>query len=248
MSLTLRICSYNIHKGFSHLNRHMAIHEMRECLHTLSPDICLLQEVQGQHLRHERKHANWPVQPQHQFLAGEKLFAAYGANAAYDYGHHGNAVLSRFPILQTRNRDVSLYRLERRGILHCELELPNTRHIHCLSVHLSLTEQQRRRQLSMLAEYVDHHVPARAPLIIAGDFNDWRVQANDWLAHRLGMLEAFTELTGKPARSYPSALPMLRLDRVYLRGFQAVSGSVHAGKPWSQISDHAALSVQVKLK
>jgi endonuclease/exonuclease/phosphatase family metal-dependent hydrolase len=247
MSTTLRICSYNIHKGFSHLNRHMAIHDVREALHTLSPDICLLQEVQGQDLRNERRHADWPKQPQHQFLAGGGLFSAYGANAAYDYGHHGNAVLSRFPIVRTRNRDVSLYRLERRGILHCELALSGGRIIHCLCVHLSLTEQQRRRQVGMLSDYVEHNIPVNAPLIIAGDFNDWRQRANEWLSGRLGMQEAFTTLMGKPARSYPSNLPMLRLDRIYLRGFRVVSASVLVGKPWSRISDHAPLLVQVRL-
>lgn len=248
MPITLRICSCNIHKGFSQLNRRMAIHEMRDCLDTLSPDICLLQEVQGQHLRHERRHANWPSQPQHQFLAGGGMHSAYGANAAYDYGHHGNAVLSRFPITRSRNRDVTLHRLERRGILHCELALPGGREVHALSIHLSLTERQRQRQLALLSDYVDHCVPRNAPLVIAGDFNDWRQSGHRWLCERLGLHEAFTELTGHPARSFPSAMPMLRLDRVYLRGFQIVSAAVHAGKPWSQVSDHAALSVQARLR
>ncbi|GAB2895552.1 endonuclease/exonuclease/phosphatase family protein [Uliginosibacterium flavum] len=243
----LRICSYNIHKGFSHLNRRMAIHEMRECLRGLDPDICLLQEVQGLHLKHERRHLDWPELPQHQFLAGKEMHAAYGANAAYEHGHHGNAVLSRFPIQRTRNRDVSLSRLEQRGILHCEVALPDGRELHCLCVHLSLTERQRRQQLELLSDYVEHHVPRKAPLIIAGDFNDWRGRANDWLAPQLGLSEVFTTLTGAPARSYPSTLPMLRLDRIYLRGIQAVSCEVLWGKPWSRISDHALLSVQVRL-
>ncbi|MDP5241142.1 endonuclease/exonuclease/phosphatase family protein [Uliginosibacterium sp. 31-16] len=247
MPTTLRICSYNIHKGFSHLNRHMAIHQMRECLRGLDPDICLLQEVQGLHHKHERRHHDWPDQPQHQFLAGTDWHSAYGANAAYEHGHHGNAVLSRFPIQRTRNRDVSLSRLEKRGILHCEVRLPDGEELHCLCVHLSLTERQRQRQLELLSEYVEHHVPRRAPLIIAGDFNDWRVRANDWLPLRLGLTEAFTELTGAPARSYPSSLPVLRLDRIYLRGMVARMVAVHWGKPWSGVSDHALLSVQVSL-
>jgi endonuclease/exonuclease/phosphatase family metal-dependent hydrolase len=245
---TLRVCSYNIHKGFSHLNRRMAIHEMRECLHRLDPDIYLLQEVQGLHLKHAARHHDWPEQPQHEFLAAGLLHSAYGSNAVYDHGHHGNAILSRHPIEQSHNRDVSLYRLERRGILHAQVRVPacGTR-IHCLCVHFSLTEYQRQRQLVMLAEYADHHVPADEPLIIAGDFNDWRSRANDWLAARLGVCEAFTELTGAPARSFPSQLPVLRLDRIYLRGLQAESCAVHWGKPWSGVSDHALLCVELRL-
>lgn len=244
---SLRICSYNIHKGFSHLNRRLAIHEMRERLHRLDPDIYLLQEVQGLHLKHAARHDDWPELPQHEFLAAGLLHSAYGRNAVYDHGHHGNAVLSRHPILRSRNSDVSLNRLERRGILHCEVALPEGPVVHCLCVHLSLTEYQRRRQLVLLAEYIEHHVPAQTPLLIAGDFNDWRGRANDWLAHRLGLVEAFTELTGAPARSFPSSLPMLRLDRVYLRNLAPDNCAVYWGRPWSGVSDHALLSVELLL-
>ena len=248
MTRTLRICSYNIHKGFSHLNRRMVIHEMRERLHRLNPDIYLLQEVQGLHLKHAVRHHDWPEQAQHEFLAAGLLHSAYGRNAVYDHGHHGNAVLSRHPIVHSRNKDVSLNRLERRGILHCEVALPGDGlSLHCLCVHLSLTERQRRRQLELMAEYVDQHVPEDAMLLIAGDFNDWRERANDWLAKRLGLIEAFTELTGAPARSFPSRLPVLRLDRVYLRGIRPNSCAVHWGRPWSGVSDHALLCVELLL-
>lgn len=243
----LRLCSYNIHKGFSRLNRRMAVHELRERLRHEAADLCLLQEVQGLHLGHERRRPDWPRQPQHQFLAAEHWHSAYGANAAYEQGHHGNAVLSRLPILRTRNRDVSLNRLEQRGLLHCELALPDGRVLHAMSVHLSLTEGQRRRQLDLLADYVAHQVPAHAPLIIAGDFNDWRRRACDRLAEAAGLVEAFTALTGHPARSFPSNLPVLCLDRVYLRGVEARSGAVHWGGPWSNLSDHAMLSLEVRL-
>lgn len=247
MDNTLGICTYNIHKGFSQLNRRMAIHELRAQLHALDPDISFLQEVQGQHLKHADRHADWPAAPQHEFLAGDALHAAYGRNAIYDHGHHGNAVLSRYPIIDESNHDVSLYRLERRGILHCEIAPGAMPSFHCLCVHLSLTEQQRRQQLVQLAEYVEKHIPARSPLIIAGDFNDWRRRANDWLPRRLGMIEAHTALHGQPARSYPSHMPLLRLDRIYLRGFQVLSAEVFHGGAWSKVSDHALLFARVRL-
>ncbi|KAF7600792.1 MAG: hypothetical protein CGU28_00670 [Candidatus Dactylopiibacterium carminicum] len=247
MANSLRICSYNIHKGFSQLNRRMMIHELRECLRQLDPDITLLQEVQGLHLHHAQRHSDWPDSPQHEFLAGERLHAAYGVNAAYDHGHHGNAVLSRYPIQRARNQDVSQSRLEQRGILHCELAMAGGREVHCLCVHLSLTEAQRRRQLVMLADYVQTHVPARAPLVIAGDFNDWRTRANDWLARQLGLVEAFSALHGQSARSFPSSLPVLRLDRIYVRGMRPISARVLWGRPWASISDHAPLLTELRL-
>src|SRR4051812_43484921 len=65
------IATYNIHKGFSHLNRRMVIHELREKLRTLNPDIVFLQEVQGVHERHVGRYHDWPGKPQHEFIADE---------------------------------------------------------------------------------------------------------------------------------------------------------------------------------
>ncbi|MFT4171525.1 MAG: endonuclease/exonuclease/phosphatase family protein [Rhodocyclaceae bacterium] len=244
----LRICTYNIHKGFSQFNRRMVIHELRDRLRLLDPDVVFLQEVQGMHLRHARRLSDWPREPQHEFLAASRWQAAYGGNAAYGHGHHGNAVLSRYRILRADNHDVTQYRLEKRGLLHCELELPNARtSIHCICVHLSLTERQRERQLAVLTEHIEKRIPPMAPLIIAGDFNDWRNRADEWASERLRLREVFATHVGLPARSFPSSLPMLRLDRIYVHGFDIARVDVHWGQPWSGISDHAALTAEIRL-
>ena len=95
MTAPLRVTTYNIHKGFSQFNRTLAVHELRDRLRLLDADIVFLQEVQGQHLGHARRHEHWPAQPQHEFLAEDVWQSAYGKNVAYDHGHHGNAILSR---------------------------------------------------------------------------------------------------------------------------------------------------------
>lgn len=242
----LRIATYNIHKGFSQFNRRMVVHELRERLRNLAPDIVFLQEVQGLHVQHARRHADWPARPQHEFLAEDVWHGvAYGSNAVYDHGHHGNAILSRYPIVASDNQDISQNRLEQRGLLHCQLQLPGVGLAHCLCVHLGLTARWRRRQIDALAERVDALVPNDAPLLIAGDFNDWQRQSDEHLIHRLGVTEAFSGFNGRPARSYPAAMPVFRLDRIYVRGFRVQRAEVHFGEPWSRISDHAALSAEV---
>ncbi|HSD36617.1 MAG TPA: endonuclease/exonuclease/phosphatase family protein [Rhodocyclaceae bacterium] len=243
---TLRICTYNIHKGFSQFNRRMVIHELRDRLRQLDPDITFLQEVQGLHMGHASRLEDWPREPQHEFLAQSRWTAAYGGNAAYEHGHHGNAILSRLPILNATNHDVTLHRLECRGLLHCELLLPDApKPIHAICIHLSLTERQRRSQIASLVRLVEQYIPHDAGLIIAGDLNDWRNRAELGLGERLGLVEAFTQHTGRPARSFPSKLPVFRLDRIYVRGLRVVDVAVHAGKPWSRISDHAALTAEL---
>ncbi|MFT3734452.1 MAG: endonuclease/exonuclease/phosphatase family protein [Rhodocyclaceae bacterium] len=242
---TLRLCSYNIHKGFSQFGRRMVIHDLRERLRMLNPDIALLQEVQGLHLGHADRHLDWPDEPQHEFLAQSRWHAAYGGNASYEHGHHGNAILSQLRIHHAENHDVTLHKLECRGLLHCELDDGEGAAIHTICVHLSLTDQQRRRQLERLVTLVQKTVPPDAPLIIAGDFNDWNNRSDERLTQQLGVFEAFSRHTGHPARSFPSKLPVLRLDRIYLRGFQVLDTAVHWGHPWSRISDHAALTATV---
>ncbi len=239
----LHIATYNIHKGFSQFNRRMMVHELRERLRNLNPDIVFLQEVQGLHLGHAEKHADWPGRPQHEFLADEIWESAYGRNMIYDHGHHGNAILSRFPILHTHNQDVTHLQFEKRGMLHCRIELPHGPPAHCVCVHLSLFGHSRRRQVDALADYLDGLDDPTAPLIVAGDFNDWRSHACAHLARRLHLQEVFSQAVGgRPVRSFPAAMPMFRLDRIYVRGFTVRNTAVHHGPPWSAISDHAALS------
>lgn len=239
----LHIATYNIHKGFSQFNRRVMVHELRERLRHLNPDIVFLQEVQGQHLKHAARRIDWPPEPQHEFLADRFWQAAYGSNMIYDHGHHGNAILSRFPILTSHNQDVTHLKFEKRGILHCRIQPPSGVAVHCVCVHLSLFGESRRHQMGALADYLDQLDAPDAPLIIAGDFNDWRNHASKYLARRLGLREVFSAAPSvRPVRSFPVALPMLRLDRIYVRGFSIEEVTAHHGAPWSKISDHAPLS------
>ena len=244
MPNTLHIATYNIHKGMSFFKRRLVIHEVRERLRALNADVLFLQEVQGGHTRQARRFVDWPAQPQHEFLA-DSVWSdfAYGRNAVYDAGHHGNAVLSRFPILRWDNEDISESRFESRGLLHCEVQVPGwTDLLHCVCVHLGLMAHHRSLQMRALRQRIERLVPRDAPLIVAGDFNDWARGAHDELARPLAMREVFEQTYGRPARSFPAALPVFQLDRIYVRGFTVRQARVHYGYPWVRISDHAALT------
>ena len=167
MKRNLRVATYNIHKGLSFFKRRMVIHELRERLRALNVDLVFLQEVLGTHERYAQRHDNWPAAPQYEFLADTVWTQyAYGRNAVYDSGHHGNAVLSRFPIIRWDNQDVSTHRFERRGLLHCEIGVPQWTHpLHCICVHLGLFARGRSRQLEWLRQRIEKLVPADAPLI-----------------------------------------------------------------------------------
>lgn len=244
MTPTLHIASYNIHKGLSHFNRRLTVHEVRDQLRQLGAEIVFLQEVQGTHEKRASAFSHWPDQPQHEFLA-EKVFAefAYGKNSVYNHGHHGNAILSRYPIIRWDNQDISAHAFEARGMLHCEMQMPGWKQpLHCINVHLGLTEGGRRRQMDMISRRIREMVPEGAPLILAGDFNDWRIRACHYMQNELGLNEVFETHHGKPAKSFPSIMPLLQLDRIYIRGFKVENATVHSGFPWRRFSDHAALT------
>ena len=242
----LRVVTLNIHKGLSTFNRRMVIHELREGLNALQPDLVFLQEVAGLNQRHALRYASWPGEGQHEFLAGGELEHAYGRNRVHQHGHYGNALLSRFPIVSHENEDISDHRFERRGLLHTVVSVPGwKRNLHCLCVHLSLHERGRRRQLDAIAARLEALADKRLPIIVAGDFNDWRQRASSVLGESLGMTEVSVAAGGGHSRTFPSMLPLFRLDRIYVRGFKVLRSRVHRGPPWSLLSDHLAVSAEL---
>ena len=245
MTTTLHIATYNIHKGFSQFAKRMVLHELRDRLRELHADVVFLQEVLGAHEMHSERYDDWPDKSQYEFLA-DSIWRdfAYGKNAVYPNGHHGNALLSKFPIVSWENEDISAHAFEQRGLLHCEVEVAGlSEKLHCVCVHLGLFSRGRKKQLAAVRERIERVVPPNAPLIIAGDFNDWYCEAGECFAAPMGLTEAFENTLGKPARSFPSKFPVFRLDRIYVRGFAVKSVEVLYGRPWSKISDHAPLSV-----
>jgi endonuclease/exonuclease/phosphatase family metal-dependent hydrolase len=239
------VATYNIHKGFSQLNRRMVIHELRERLAGLDADILFLQEVIGVHQRHAARHRDWPAKPQHEFIADKSWHeVAYGRTAITRHGHHGNAVLSRYPISAQENLDISAHAFESRGLLHCEIKLgPRSPTLHCINVHLGLFERGRQQQIAALCARIRETVPMDAPLVIAGDFNDWRHKGNRALVDELGVHEVFESVRGRPARTFPSVMPVFRLDRIYARGLAIRDAHVHyTYRSGRRMSDHAALA------
>ena len=61
------------------------------------------------------------------------------------------------------------------------------------------------------------------------------------LESQLGMQEAFRQLHGSYAKTFPSNLPMLRMDRIYFRGVSLVDSGCLGRQPWSELSDHLPL-------
>jgi endonuclease/exonuclease/phosphatase family metal-dependent hydrolase len=246
---SFRVLTVNTHKGFTFFNRKFILHELRDAVRAVAADVVFLQEVQGEHLKHPARFLNWPQSPHYEFLADEIWPEfAYGRNAVYPSGHHGNAVLSKYPIVHYQNHDVSVAGPEKRGLLHCILRVPGQDvDIHAICVHLGLKESHRKQQLDLMCNLVKNEVPANAPLLVAGDFNDWRNRAHTRLEHCAGLREVFHHAIGQAAKTFPARFPLLRLDRIYVRNARVHKPMVLPRRPWSHLSDHAPLAAQIDL-
>ena len=195
----VRVVSYNIHKGRSALGSRESLADLRLGLYGLRPDLVFLQEVQG---RNERQ---FSLDAQHEFLgAALSMDAAYGCNAVRNRTDHGNALLSRFPIIGHENQDISDHKLEQRGLLHARI-LVNDTPVHCLVVHLGLFAGGRSRQVGALVERIRRLVPADEPVLIAGDFNDWNNRLAPLFVQQLGLYEVFA-LAPQGAQGMPFTL------------------------------------------
>ena len=240
---TLRVATYNIHKGVQGVGpvRRLEIHNLGHAIEQLDADIVCLQEVRKMNRLGERRFARWPEQPQADFLCPEGYHAVYETNAYTRHGEHGNALLTRWPIVRHRHEDMSDHRFEQRGLLHVELMLAGQR-VHAIVVHLGLIKGSRVRQIAQLGEFIRREVPKDEPVVVAGDFNDWGARMRVAM-NAMGLVD----LPGMRALTYPSRLPLTQLDFVYARHLRPVSLHVPRGRIWGRMSDHLPLVAEFGL-
>jgi endonuclease/exonuclease/phosphatase family metal-dependent hydrolase len=234
---TLRVVTYNIHKGVQGvgMGRRLEIHNLGHAVEQFDADIICLQEVRKSHRREASHFTRWPELPQADYLAPEGYEVVYRTNAVTRHGEHGNALLSRWPIVSHQHEDVSDHRFERRGLLHVELAV-HERLVHVVVAHFGLIPASRSRQAEQVCRFVAREVPPDIPLLVAGDFNDWGSRV-DRVFHTAGLV-AFKS---PAAVTYPSRMPLVQLDCVYARGLRPLRVEVPRGPIWGRMSDHLPL-------
>jgi endonuclease/exonuclease/phosphatase family metal-dependent hydrolase len=203
---TLRIATYNIHRcrgldGRTRPERTAAV------LRAIDADVVALQEVVAAG-PHGGGHA-------------EELGALLGmgwvmAPARHLRGHHfGNAVLSRLPITQHLEHDLSWKTCEPRRMQRVDIAA-DAGPLHVYNVHLGTAILERRHQAERLAAIVsDRHVPG--PKLVLGDFNEWmRGLATHTLSSLFKSVDIKQHLRRR--RTYPGFFPVLHLDHIYYEG------------------------------
>lgn len=253
--MLLKILSYNIHKGFDWNNKNYFLKEMKEFIKFTNADIVFLQEVVGKNSKYQEQGM---VDSQFEFLA-DQLWPhfSYGHNAVYDHGHHGNVILSKFPIESYENIDLSTNGWEKRGLLICKISLPTSeetqeKFFYAACSHLNLLHAGRLLQYQTIKKHIllrngDH----KMPFIIAGDFNDWNKKCTDVFELDLGMQEVHKTIHGKFAKTFPALFPLLCLDRIYVRNLKIKTSIILETKNkhnlLAHLSDHLPLYCEVEI-
>ena len=218
LSERIRIITYNIHRAIG-VDRRFRPERIAGILAHYDADLVLLQEVdEGVPRSRELDLARELAQ------ALDYPYFAVGHNVTLKKGRYGNATLSRFPILRETNLDLTIDSsaigsLIRRGCQHTALALPGGGTLEAFNLHLGLSAREREKQVGLLVNSAEfRRVSPEVPLLVAGDFNDWRSLLRPIFTEVFGFRCATDRKGGWALRTYPSFSPQGGLDRIYYRG------------------------------
>lgn len=234
---TLRVATYNIHRSRG-MDGRTRPDRIAAVLAGLDADVFALQEVIGAGAT-SGGHA-------------EALGAALGMGWVMAPTRHlrgtlfGNVVLSRFPMRQHTQYDLSWRTCEPRCCQRVDLDVDGVV-LHLYNVHLGTAFLERRFQAQRLAALVSDRRVA-GPKVVLGDFNEWtRGLATTLLSERLQAVDLRQYIRRR--RTYPGLFPLLHLDHIYYQGGVEVL-DVHLPRTRRTViaSDHLPLVADLRLK
>lgn len=237
----MRLISYNIHKGVGGRDRRYRLARVVEVLRLSEADFCCLQEVTRDAAR--SRHDDQPK------LLAEGCrahFHRFQMNVHYRRGGYGNLLLSRWPIEEYHALSLRMREKKPRGAQVARITTPEGPLV-IINWHLGLAEVERQWQVRHLLEHPALEHLAELPLLVAGDFNDWR----NTLAHGPLHAHQFEAMAAPPSRfrSFPAWLPIVGLDKGFFRGAVRVDHvSVPNNVLTRQASDHLPLVIDFGLK
>jgi endonuclease/exonuclease/phosphatase family metal-dependent hydrolase len=234
MSDSVRIATYNVHRWQGNNGRSKPdVARAGFVISELDADVIALQEVL-------RPFEDEGEDPLGQLCEELDLYLAFAVTRRHRRGQLGNAILSRFPITAISVIDISFSRFERRGALAAQVGHAGAG-FGIVATHLSLVDRTRHRQVQSL---LNHPQMNSGPCALLGDMNAWRkckgskeLEDNLNLHHNVDW----------PA-SFPSARPMLALDRIYVRHASVVDVRNHDTVAARKASDHLPVIAEVKLE
>jgi len=235
-----RIVTYNIHKCVG-TDRKYSPERIVDVLSDLDADLIGLQEVLCHSKMHVRDH-------QAAFIAAELgMNFILGENRKIKGAEYGNAILSRFPILSSRNYDITVSKYEPRGCLRAEIAAADGGLIQFINLHMGTSYLERRKQVhKLLADHVLDSPDIAGKRMIVGDFNEWTSGLTTRL-FRSRFKSVDPKLHLGTTRSFPGYLPLLHLDHIYFDpNFELQGATLHRSQKALIASDHLPISADFK--
>jgi endonuclease/exonuclease/phosphatase family metal-dependent hydrolase len=242
-----RILTYNVHRCLGTDGR-LAPARIAEVIAGCRPDIVALQELDVGRARSggiDQAHA----------IARELGMRHVHFNAALRVmeEEYGDAILTARPsrIVKAGPLPGLMHRpaLEPRGALWASIQIGGAE-VQVINTHLGLRRPERLAQVEALlgSEWLSH--PAcREPTVLLGDFNALpRSRAYHRLAARLCDAQVGPQVHHPPRPTFPSRLPLLRIDHIFVSRSIEVLRVEAIRTPLARVaSDHLPLLVEIRI-
>jgi len=234
---TLRVATYNIHRCRG-LDGRTNPTRVAEVIRDIDADVVALQEVIGAS----------QTSPGH----AEELGALLGMGWVMAPARHlrgalfGNVVMSRLPIRQHSQYDLTWRTCEPRCCQRVDIEIGNDT-LHLYNVHLGTALLERRHQAGRLSAIL-HDRRVGVPKVVLGDFNEWmRGMATEMLTERLKSIDLRAHLRRR--HTYPGVFPVLHLDHIYYEGnVEVVKLELPRTRRSLMASDHLPLIAELRVQ
>ncbi|HTL39066.1 MAG TPA: endonuclease/exonuclease/phosphatase family protein [Kofleriaceae bacterium] len=240
--MKLKFVSYNIHKCIGGVDRRYEPERTAEVLRKLDADVLLLQEV-DQGVPRSRGDKQTDVLAD---LCGMRYRTWYPNVEVRGGGQYGNAILSRYPLIESSNIDLTWRFKKRRSALHAVIRVRHgetDRTVHVYNMHLGLARFERRIQLKT---FLDSHPFANlhheTPILVGGDLNDVYGGLSELLAPA-----GFRGIERRPL-TFPAWGPVRPLDAIFVRGNMDFMKLARCDSELAKrASDHRPLVAEVRL-
>lgn len=231
---TLKIITYNIHKGKSFIFRNNVLKEINTLLHEKIYDFIFLQEVKDFHVKEYKKNSLF----QTEILSNGIYKSFYGKNKIYKEGHHGNAILTNHNVIKVNNFNISVNKLESRGFFVLSVDINGVK-INMACTHLNLRKKDRLKQINLIDKIIEENY-FDEPFILAGDFNDF----DKGVEKQLNSLD-FHNMTD--LKSFPHIYPLFNLDKIFVKNLFINKVESFIIKPINRfiLSDHLPIEMDL---